>query len=221
MRELGSIDLPSADCLMPDMPVPSLVLFDMDDVLCDYSRPTRAAHLARLAGTTAEAVLQAIWGSGFEALGETGALDADAYLRGFGERIGYPLTLGEWLDARRGSMTPRPDVLDLVRQVRGRARVAVLTNNTTLVADHADHLFPELRPLFGRHIYASAGLKTAKPDPMCYRQCLSMLDAAPSDVLFVDDLPQNVAGAEAAGLSAHRYASPEALARALRTHGLL
>ncbi len=203
------------------MPTPLLVLFDMDDVLCTYNRQVRAAHFARLAGTTTNAVLDAIWGSGFESLGDAGTLDADAYLRGCGERIGYSLTLEEWLDARQAAMVPRPEVLRLVERVRERAKVAVLTNNTTLVADHIDRLFPELPHLFGRAIYASAGFRAAKPDVDCYRQCLAMLDVAPSDTLFVDDLPQNVAGAQEAGLSAHHYTSPDTLAELLRSCGLL
>jgi glucose-1-phosphatase len=203
------------------MPAPSLVLFDMDDVLCTYSKQVRSAYLAQLTGSTPQAVYDAIWGSGFEALGDAGTLDAESYLRGYGERIGYPLTLDDWLDARRAATTPRPEVLELVSQVREQARIAVLTNNTTLVEDHIGRLFPELPPLFGEAIHASAGFRTAKPDPECYRRCLSLLNVAPGDTLFVDDSPENVAGAEQAGLFAHRYISPDVLAARLRSFGLL
>lgn len=191
------------------------------EVLCAYDRPARCAYLANLAGTTPEAIYTAIWGAGFETGADTGAIDAQSYLRGYGERIGYPLTLDEWLAARRVSMTLRPQVLDLVRRVREKARVAVLTNNTTLVAEHIDRLLPELRPLFGDAIYASAGFKAAKPDPICFRRCLDVLSRTPGSTLFIDDLAENVAGAVEAGLFAHRYVSPEALAAALRDHDLI
>ena len=46
-----------------------LVLFDMDNVLCEYDRGRRVAFLAELAGTTSEFVYKAIWESGFELLG--------------------------------------------------------------------------------------------------------------------------------------------------------
>ncbi len=199
---------------------PAVVLFDMDDVLCTYRRPIRAAYLARLANTTTEAVMQAVFGSGFEALSDAGFLDTAAYLRGFGERIGYSLTQQEWLDARRAAMVPRPEVLEIVRQVSGRARVAVLTNNPALVSDHIDELFPELPPLFGPHVYTSAGFRAVKPSPQCYRRCLAALGAKPTEVLFVDDLYENVAGATAAGLHAVRYRSPAALAQCLREYDL-
>ncbi|WP_018316286.1 HAD-IA family hydrolase [Bradyrhizobium sp. WSM2793] len=198
-----------------------LVLFDMDNVLCDYDRATRVAYLAELAGTSSEAVHNAIWDSGFELLGDSGALEAADYLRGFGERIGYPLSLDEWVEARRRSMQADRAMLDVAGSLRNTVDIAVLTNNTTLVADHIDTLLPELRPLFGSRIYTSAQFKTAKPDPHCYRLCLSELGVRPQTALFVDDLAANVAGAREAGLFAHQHTSVETFRQALSEHGLL
>jgi FMN phosphatase YigB (HAD superfamily) len=42
-----------------------LVLFDMDNVLCDYDREKRVACLAELAGTSSDAVHKAIWETGW------------------------------------------------------------------------------------------------------------------------------------------------------------
>lgn len=198
-----------------------LVLFDIDNVLCNYDRGKRVAHLAALAGSTDAFVHQAIWDSGFELLGDSGALDAVDYLRGFGERIGYPLSLDEWVEARRCSMRADCAMLEIVAALRGTVDIAVLTNNTTLVADHIDTLLPELRPLFGSKIYTSAQFKTAKPDPLCYRLCVSELKARPETVLFVDDLAANVAGAREAGLLAHHHTSVETFKHALSGYGLL
>ncbi|WP_249143064.1 HAD family phosphatase [Bradyrhizobium liaoningense] len=198
-----------------------LVLFDLDNVLCEYDRGRRVAFLAELAGTTNEFVYKAIWETGFELLGDSGALDAADYLRGFGERIGYPLSLDEWVEARRRSMQADRAMLEIVRRLRETVDIAILTNNTTLVSDHIEKLLPELRPLFGSGIYTSAQFKAAKPDPRCYRLCLSELQATPETVLFVDDLMANVAGAREAGLFAHRHTSMEAFRQALSEYGLL
>ena len=205
----------------PLMRRPSLVLFDMDDVLCAYSRPARAAYLSRLAGTTTEEIIQAIWQSGFEALGDTGTLDSASYLRGFGDRIGYPLTAAEWVKARQAGMTPRLEVLHLARRVKERARIAVLTNNTSLVVEHVEELFPELLPIFGHDLYASASLGATKPAVECYHHCLAALGVSPDEAIFVDDLQENVNGAEAAGLAAHLYTSPARLSEWLRGHNLI
>jgi putative hydrolase of the HAD superfamily len=198
-----------------------LVLFDMDNVLCDYDRGKRVARLAELAGSTSDVVYKAIWDSGFELLGDSGTLDAADYLRGFGERIGYPLSLDEWVEARRRSMQADRAMLGIAGSLRKTVDIAVLTNNTTLVADHIDTLLPDLRPLFGPRIYTSARFKAAKPDPRCYRLCLSELNVRPERVLFVDDLAANVAGAREAGLFAYHHTSVETFRQALSEHGLL
>jgi HAD superfamily hydrolase (TIGR01509 family) len=183
------------------------ILFDMDNVLCRYDRSVRVARLSEISGKPADNIHRVIFESGFESLGDCGALAADEYLSGFGHRIDYPLTLAEWLDARRLASGADPAMLELVRRLRGSVEVAVLTNNPELVADHIDVLCPELRPLFGRHIYASARFKTAKPDVICYERCIAELRINPDAVLFVDDLPENVIGARAAGLHAHHFTS--------------
>jgi putative hydrolase of the HAD superfamily len=183
------------------------ILFDMDNVLCRYDRWARAARLAEISGKSAEEIYRVIWESGFEGLGDRGALSAPEYLTGFGSRIGYPLTLVQWLDARRASMAPDHAMLELVRQLRGSVEIAILTNNSELVADHIDLLCPELRPLFGQRIYASAKFNAAKPEIACYERCLAEMRMRPEAVLFVDDLAENIAGARKAGLHGHHFTS--------------
>ncbi|WP_249151515.1 HAD family phosphatase [Bradyrhizobium liaoningense] len=198
-----------------------LVLFDMDNVLCTYDAHARASRLAEFSGGTAADIYRAIWGSGFERLGDNGTLSRQEYLRAFGERIGHALSLADWLEARRVSMTPDPAMLEIAERLRGYVDVAVLTNNTELVVDHIDVLCPELRPLFGSRLYASARFRAAKPDVACYRRCLAALGARPEAVLFVDDLAENVAGAREAGLHGHHFRSVEGLQTELKRHGLL
>ena len=197
----------------------NLILFDLDNVLCRYDRWARAARLAEISGTAATEIYRAIWQSGFERLGDDGTLTPAEYLKGFGERIGYPLSLDDWLDARKASMGADETMLELVRQLRRSVDVAVLTNNSEILVDHIDSLCPELRPLFGQHIFASAKFKAAKPDVVCYQRCLAKLGARATEVLFVDDLLENIIGAQHAGLRTHHFTSVDAF-RAAITLGL-
>ena len=70
----------------------STLLFDMNDVLYRYDRSVRVARIARICREPTTAVAKAIWELGFEDSGDSGVIDADAYLAGFGERLGCPLT---------------------------------------------------------------------------------------------------------------------------------
>jgi putative hydrolase of the HAD superfamily len=197
----------------------SLVLFDMHDVLCRYDRDLRIANLAALSGTPAAEIYERIWASGFETEGDSGRLDAAAYLAEFGERLGYPITLQQWLENRKSATTPMPEILAIMAELR--CGIAVLTNNHTLVRDHLDFLFPEVFALCGEKSYVSAQFGAAKPAPDVYLKCLAAAGAAPAETLFIDDSKANVAGAVAAGLAAHVFTGAAALRAELQAYGLL
>jgi glucose-1-phosphatase len=197
------------------MPAIRLVVFDMDDVLCRYDRPRRVALLAALAGKSPAAVRDAIWGSGFEDCSDAGALDAARYLREFGARIGYPLTLAQWIDARRASMTPDAAMLALAAEVKRTADVALLTNNGLLTRQTIGDIFPELPPLFGANLFCSAQFAAAKPDPAVFIRLCQRVGVAPHAALMIDDQEENVAGAEAAGWHGHWFRGIEGLRRRL------
>jgi putative hydrolase of the HAD superfamily len=67
---------------------------------------------------------------------------------------------------------------------------------------------------FSRKFF-SCDLRAVKPEPAAYEAVLEGLGAGPEQVLFVDDRPVNVAGAEAVGIRAVLFESPEQLARVL------
>ena len=50
-----------------------------------------------------------------------------------------------------------------------------------------------------------------KPDPAIYQRAIDIVGGPPERILFIDDRPENVAGAEAAGLVAIRYTGAAAL----------
>jgi glucose-1-phosphatase len=197
-----------------------LVIFDMDQVLCRYDRPLRLRRLAALSTLTAEEIFAAIWESGFEAGSEAGAMDADAYLAGFGERISYPLNRSQWIEARRIAMTPSRDVLTLVAAIKRSVRVAMLTNNGFLTKETIGQLFPELIPLFGSNLLFSAEFGARKPEPEVYRRFLDKFGIAPNTALMIDDDPINIAGAERAGLEGHVFNGSAALAAHLASFGI-
>ena len=62
--------------------------------------------------------------------------------------------------------------------------------------------YPSVQRL--RHQYASHLLGLAKPDPAIYRAFERATAVGPADILFFDDLPENVAAARAAGWHAER-----------------
>jgi putative hydrolase of the HAD superfamily len=197
-----------------------VVVFDMDDVLCRYRIERRLALLASWSGRSPEAIYGAIWQSGFEDEAERGAFTADAYLREFGARIGYPLSAAEWVTARRAATEPDEAVLALARRVGAGRRVAMFTNNPWLLKRHIGEVFPAVPEIFGRRAVFSAELGCRKPDPEAFRRLAGRLGVPPGSVLFFDDNLQYVAGAGAAGVEAYQFAGTAAVLDRLAAHGI-
>ena len=199
----------------------SLVLLDLNGVLYHYDRAARVAVVAAVAGCDEAAVQAAIWDSGFEDAGDAGAMDADAYLGGFGAAIGYEITEAEWVAALKNAIAPIPEALGLFARARPAVGCAVLTNNNLLVQRHFSVLYPEAAALVGDRAFVSAEFRTRKPEAAVYRACLARLGVPPAATLFIDDSEANVQGAIAAGLAGHHCRQPSDLAGILNDRGLI
>lgn len=198
-----------------------LVIFDMDGVLDRYDLNVRLARLSAVTGKTPESIHSAIWDSGFEDDADAGKFSAEEYLAGFGKRIGAPLSRNDWITARRVAMDPNQDVLMLAADLKRRAEIAVLTNNGFLVKESFDQLFPELPALFGDKLHVAAEFGAKKPDPEVYRRLVSRHGIEPGAAVMIDDKPENVAGAETAGLLGHRYQNFDGLREQMKSIGLI
>ena len=72
-----------------------------------------------------------------------------------------------------------------------------------------------------RDIVVSGDERLIKPDPAIYRKLLDRNGLEASSCLFIDDSLKNVKGAEAVGMTAHHFTSPEALRAHLVSLNLL
>ena len=103
-----------------------------------------------------------------------------------------------------------PDLADAVRPESQRlveatrtagVRVGILTNDVS-VFHPADRAL-QLPVVAQADAYVDCSVSgVLKPDPRAYRQILALLGVRACDAVFVDDLPRNLAGAVAVGMTA-------------------
>jgi putative hydrolase of the HAD superfamily len=158
------------------------VVFDMDEVLCRYRLERRLALLASWSGRSPDAIHAAIWRSGFEDEAERGMWAADAYLQEFGARLGYPLSVAQWIAARRAAMEPDETVLSIARRVGADLPIAMFTNNPLLLKRHIGDVFPAVPEIFGERAVFSAELGRSKPDPEAFHRLVRRLEVPPGVV---------------------------------------
>jgi putative hydrolase of the HAD superfamily len=197
------------------------VIFDMDGVLTNYDFDRRLSVLERESGIEVATIEEAIWHSGYDYEHDQGRHDAETYLAGVAKRLGRPISLETWLTARREAMRPNSEVLEIVRALTGKVKLATLTNNGHLLREAIGEVFPEFTELFGEHGYFSCQFGVAKPDAGAYHGVLERLDIPPNEALFIDDTDWCCRGAVDAGLHVHHFKGAEGLREDLVGRGIL
>ena len=98
------------------------------------------------------------------------------------------------------------EVLGLVARLRQAGYACVLATNqqphrARFMADDLGY-----RTKFD-HCFFSCEMGVAKPDPRYFHAILKTLNLAPDQALFLDDKPQNIAGARSVGIQAECFAN--------------
>lgn len=106
----------------------------------------------------------------------------------------------------------------MARQVRRYLPTGLLTNNPPLLREALPHYLPAIEQQFDPIIF-SYQYGACKPNLALYRAVASRLDAAPHQLLLIDDALPNVQGARAAGWQAIHYTHPVALREVLTPFG--
>lgn len=195
-----------------------LILFDMDNVLYDYHWRVRMQGLEELTGHDFHELRRRWWHDDGEWRAEKGDPPTGAeYLERVNTALERDISVDEWLFHRRQAMAPRDDVLAAAAYAKTVGEVAVLTNNGALIGEHLADIAPELVPIFGEHLYATAHFRARKPEPDVFINALNHLGHTAHDTLFFDDMPDNVRGAESIGITAHWH-GPHHTGDDLRVH---
>jgi FMN hydrolase / 5-amino-6-(5-phospho-D-ribitylamino)uracil phosphatase len=207
-REAEEGRQPSANVV----PSPGLVLFDLDDTLCDYA----GARTGRLRIAFANALAHLPDGGGGVDLERLIAESVAIHPHGsdhFGDLLGrYGVTdpavaeaTRAWYQANRflglELFDDAAETLRFVRAALPGRRIGVVTNGPTEVQRDKIALLALAPALDFALISGEFGV--AKPDPAIFWEALRRGGAAADDAVFVGDSPDfDVAGARAAGIRA-------------------
>jgi putative hydrolase of the HAD superfamily len=188
------------------------IVFDYGSVLSLPQPESDADEMARAVGADPEAFKRGYWKHRLDF--DRASLTPAAY---WSAVLGRPAAVAEiarlvamdvssWAHPDTGTVTILGDILE-----RG-GDVALLSNAPVCVADGLDQL-PWIAAIERRFYSGRMGL--VKPDREIFDRMAAELGADPAEIVFIDDRPENVAGAESAGMTGLHFTTAEALRRAL------
>lgn len=209
-RALSAAGLPVSPPVICPVPGLRAVIFDWGGVLSPLNFLNRSTYWEARLNLPSGTLDRVLWGPEWKLL-EIGALAQEEYDAHIARSLGLPdreavqrfyreYYADDGLDQR---------VVAAIRALRGRYRVALLTN---AFPGHAESLRRRYgfdpRAEFDLYVN-SAEVGLAKPDPAIYQLALDRLDVRPAEAVFIDDHVRNTDAARLLGMHTIVYADPE------------
>jgi putative hydrolase of the HAD superfamily len=195
------------------------IFFDFGNVVAYFDHRVAVRQVRPHCELDDEAIFAAIYNTDLEDAFEAGRMGGEEFVRRACRAIGYRGGREEFRSAFVDIFTPNPDVCALIPRLKPRYRLVLASNTNELHAACFRSSFADVLRHFDA-IGLSYEVGARKPHPQFFAHCQRLTDALPQTCLFIDDLPENVAGARAFGWHAVQYTSYPNLLRDLRRNGI-
>lgn len=204
--------------------MPKRIVFDFAGVLFTWRPlallqqvlPQQAADAASAAHWAAQ-IFQAYGGDWAEF--DRGTVEPDELVRRIATRTGLASdAVRSVVDAVPLALQPVPETVALLQRLRALGPpLFYLSNMPASYADHLERCNPFLQQFDDGVI--SARVQLIKPEPAIFALAAQRFGVAPGDLVFLDDVPANVAAARAAGWQALPFSDAAQAEADLREQG--
>jgi putative hydrolase of the HAD superfamily len=145
---------------------------------------------------------------------ETGLITSDQFFQKVSQRYALSLAKSDFIDAFTNLFTPIPSTFALIRQLKLRYKLGLLSNTNEW---HFEHVIRkvDVYPLFDA-VTLSFKVNALKPAEKIYRDIIAQLNLDPTECAYIDDLSENAEAAQRIGLHGIRYTSHNDVVAALR-----
>lgn len=187
------------------------LLFDIGQVflILDYKRALR--HVMSLCdpsrALTSKAFFHLFERDPVIAEYELGHISAEDFFRHFVEKSGFQGTFEQFREIWRGIFEENAPMIEFGRKLSESHGVYFLTNAGDLHVPYIFEAYPSL--CFCNDYVVSCQLHALKPSREFYERALDQFGITAESCLFIDDLPENVAGAEACGIRSVAYTTAD------------
>jgi putative hydrolase of the HAD superfamily len=178
------------------------ILFDIGRVLLDFDFEPSLARLLPGGAADGGQRLSRLLDRKDEF--ETGRIDVPTYVSWALETLGSPATPAEFHDAWQQIFTPIEPMWERVRQLKKDGHRLILFSNTNGI--HCPWIFenfPDFDLFDGAVLSYDTGF--IKPHPEIYRHAIATHNLVPTETLYIDDLPENVAAGREFGFDSFQY----------------
>ena len=196
-------------------------LFDLGNTLIKLAYERVLQNICRESTVTRDELIDILEQPGGYRDMERGAVTFWDFYEHLSDKSGYRGSIRDfhalWSDFFDG---PLPGVEEMLERIRTKYRVAFLSNSNEVHAEVIPRTFGALFRKDDRFVF-SHRFKVAKPDHELYHRALEVIGATAPQVVYIDDLLENVLAARAVGMRSFQYIDTPSLVKELEADGLL
>jgi len=190
------------------------IIFDFGNVIAFFDYRKATTRLGAKLGLSGQELYDQLGPLGFPAVlreYERGQITSAEFTDQVSALIQVGITHDEFAAAWADIFTPNESIVTVVEHLKARGYRLVLGSNTNEI--HAAHFRGQFASTLIHFdaLVLSHEIKHLKPNAEFYLACAKAAGADPKDCIFIDDLPENIEGARAAGLTGLLYQSTEKL----------
>jgi putative hydrolase of the HAD superfamily len=147
-------------------------------------------------------------------------MSAEAFSQAVCALVGLEITHDEFAAAWADIFQLNAPIAELIVDLSQQGYTLVLGSNTNDL--HAGHFRRQFAPTLAHfdRLILSYEIGHIKPSPAFYQACAEAAGTPPAECVFIDDLPENIAGARAAGMAGVVFRNVPLLHEELRGLGV-
>lgn len=177
-----------------------VIIFDLGKVILDFDHRTITGRLAERSTVPAERIREMIFGGNRERLYDRGKVSSRDFYREVVKFLGIAMPFEEFRDIWTRIFTANETVCGLIRALKKRYKLILLSNTNEMHFDYVFDMFAILR-VFDDYVL-SYRVGERKPHPRIYMTALQKADCPAGACIYIDDMEEYVWAARRLGMEA-------------------
>ncbi len=191
-----------------------VLAFDLGRVLFDFDYNIALEKIKKKIGIPVEEVIRELFENDFGLSFEKGEISSDQFYFRFKNIFKATLSYECFVDVWSKIFSPKKDVIDLVRYLKGKYPLYLISNINEL---HFEYLFKEYQEVFSlfNELILSYRVKSVKPEQAIYQVLKDAAGVDFQDIIYIDDRQDLITKAKDYGLQCLQFTSFDQLLRDL------
>ena len=194
------------------------IFLDLGNVLIWYDPMPAIRYFSKYTSVPAGEIFPIIKKAGLPELYEEGRITTEEFFEGIRKLTGCRLTLDNFQVIWEDMFSVNPFMEKMVKKLKGSYPLILLSNTNDMHFPYIRNKFPLIRLM--DELVLSYKIGFVKPKKEIYLAALDVACAEPDRCLFIDDMEENIRGAQGVGIKTIHYTTDEEVARGLADFGI-